>query len=45
MPALAFARGTKFFHTVEKVFPLCGKIAKHFSIAWKTFPRTLNPAP
>ena len=31
------------FHTVENFFPLCGKIAKHFSIVWKTssFP-TLN---
>ena len=26
-----------FFHTVEKVFPWCGKIAKHFSMVWKTF--------
>ena len=28
----------RFFHTVEKSFPLCGKIRKKFSIAWKTFP-------
>jgi hypothetical protein len=27
----------KVFHTVETFFPLCGKIAKHFSIVWKTF--------
>ncbi len=27
------------FHAVEKVFPLCGKTAKKFSIAWK------NPGP
>ena len=25
----------KVFHTVEYIFPLCGKIAKKFSIAWK----------
>ena len=43
MPPLAFASGSKFFHTVETFFPLCGKLAKHFSIVWKTssFP-TLN---
>ena len=28
----------RFFHTVEKSFPLRGKIAEKFSIAWK------NPA-
>ena len=27
----------KVFHTVETFFPLCGKIAKHFSILWKTY--------
>ena len=27
----------KVFHTVETFFPLCGKIAKKFSILWKTF--------
>ena len=26
-----------FFHRVEKSFPLCGKNAKKFSIAWKTW--------
>ncbi len=26
----------KVFHTVETFFPLCGKIAKKFSILWKT---------
>jgi hypothetical protein len=33
--------GEKFFHCVEKtakVFPLCGKIAESFSIAWKKWP-------
>ena len=25
-----------FFHSVETFFPLCGKIAKKFSIVWKT---------
>jgi len=25
----------RFFHTVEKSFPQCGKIPKHFSIVWK----------
>ncbi len=26
----------KFFHSVETFFPLCGKMAKKFSILWKT---------
>jgi hypothetical protein len=29
----------RFFHTVETFFPLCGKTAEKFSIAWK------NPVP
>ena len=39
------------FHTVEKSFPLRGKIPEKFSIVWKILrllppePRTLNPAP
>jgi hypothetical protein len=24
------------FHTVENIFPWCGKTAKHFSMVWKT---------
>ena len=32
----AFRGRMRFFHTVENIFPLCGKLAKHFSIAWKT---------
>ena len=34
---LPFCRRKKVFHTVETFFPLCGKIAKKFSILWKTF--------
>ena len=26
----------RIFHTVENIFPLCGKIAKMFSMVWKT---------
>ena len=39
----AFARGSRFFHSVEKVFPLRGKLANLFSIAWKTAARLRFP--
>ena len=29
------AASNQVFHTVETFFPLCGKIVKSFSIAWK----------
>ena len=32
---MRLAAGHPIFHTVEKSFPLRGKIAKKFSIAWK----------
>jgi hypothetical protein len=31
----AAPRENGFFHSVENIFPLCGKTAKHFSIVWK----------
>lgn len=36
MPPLGLVAGHPVFHSVERFFPLCGKIAKKFSIVWKT---------